>query len=282
MVDEYQDSNVAQFMLLEQLVGEDTYVCVVGDDDQSIYKFRGAEVQNILSFHEHFENTTVIKLERNYRSKSPILKTADTVVSHNTDRLGKTLIAERGEGKKPTLVFVPNQDDEAKFCAELITQAHKKGCPYSDWAILYRTNAQSLGFETEFLHRKIPYTVVGSLKFYQREEIKDVLAYLSFIANPRDEIGFRRIVNKPARGIGGVSQDKIVNFTKMNSNDNTTGQNDDETLSKNILIQSISLEFTEEKISQNSLLEACRNVAPKMSKKAKEGIISFIDLINFV
>ncbi len=214
MVDEYQDSNVAQFLLLQQLAGVEentgTYVCVVGDDDQSIYKFRGAEVQNILSFQKQFPGTSLIRLEENYRSSSQILACADSVVKNNEDRLGKTLVSVRGEGKKPTLIFLPTQDDETEFCADLIQQAHEKGVPYSEWAILYRMNAQSLGFETEFLHKKIPYTVVGSLKFYEREEIKDALAWLAFAANPRDEIAFRRIVNKPGRGIGNVSQDKIV------------------------------------------------------------------------
>ncbi len=214
MVDEYQDSNTAQFLLLQQLASNSTYVCVVGDDDQSIYKFRGAEVKNILTFQDHFPGTKIIRLERNYRSVSPILNAADNVVRNNTERLGKTLRSERGEGKRPVLAFLPTQDTETAFCADLIQEAYKKGCPYADWAVLYRTNAQSLGFETEFLHRKIPYSVVGSLKFYEREEIKDILAFLALIANPKDEIAFRRIVNKPARSVGAVSQDKIVDFVR--------------------------------------------------------------------
>ncbi len=245
MVDEYQDSNVAQYLLLQQLAGVEessgTYVCVVGDDDQSIYRFRGAEVQNILNFQTQFPGTSLIRLEMNYRSTSEILACADSVVRHNGDRLGKTLVAARGKGKVPTLVFLPTQDDETQFCAEIIAQAYKKGTPYGDWAILYRTNAQSLGFETEFLHRKIPYTIVGSLKFYEREEIKDALSWLSFVANPRDEIAFRRIANKPVRGIGPVSQDKIV----------AAG-------------------------AGVSLLAACRSV--KLGKKAQEGIQAFSSL----
>lgn len=249
MVDEYQDSNVAQFKLLKALTGEKTYVCVVGDDDQSIYKFRGAEVQNILSFQDEFENTKLIRLERNYRSTNKILFAADKVVSKNEDRLGKTLIAERGEGKKPVLVFLPNQDEEAKFCASMILQAHEKGCPFNDWAILYRTNAQSLTFESEFLHQKIPYQIVGSLKFYEREEIKDMLAFLSLIANPRDEISFRRIINKPARGVGNVTQEKILSFA----------------LSQNGLY---------------NLIESSKTLAKDFSKKAKEGILNFTDLMD--
>ena len=245
MVDEYQDSNVAQYLLLQQLAGVEessgTYVCVVGDDDQSIYRFRGAEVQNILNFQNQFPGTDVIRLEMNYRSTSEILACADSVVRHNGGRLGKTLVAARGKGKLPTLVFLPTQDDETQFCAEIIAQAYQNGTPYSEWAILYRTNAQSLGFETEFLHRKIPYTIVGSLKFYEREEIKDALAWISFVANPRDEVAFRRIVNKPVRGIGAVSQDKVV----------AAG-------------------------AGVSLLAGCRNV--KLSKKAQEGIQAFCAL----
>ncbi len=245
LVDEYQDSNVAQFKLLQQLVGEKTYVCVVGDDDQSIYKFRGAEVQNILTFHECFPNTKIIKLERNYRSVSPVLTVANDMISNNTQRLGKELVAVREKGKKPTVIFLPAQKDETKLCADMIEKAHKGGCPYSDWAILYRTNAQSLGFETEFLHAKIPYTVVGSLKFYQREEIKDLLSILAFVVNQKDEIAFRRIINKPARGVGGVTQDKVV----LNA-------------------------------PNHDLLEGCRLFSSSMSKKAKTGVLEFVAFID--
>jgi DNA helicase-2/ATP-dependent DNA helicase PcrA len=211
MVDEYQDSNVAQFELLKELCGSETYVCVVGDDDQSIYRFRGAEVRNILEFPDRFPGTDIIRLERNYRSIEPILRVASAVVDHNQDRLGKTLRAERGGGKAPTLAFLPDQDAEVVFCAELIQNAVKgKTANYSDWAILYRMNAQSMGFETEFLRRRIPYRVVGSLKFYEREEIKDALALLSFLVNPRDEVAFRRVVNKPTRGVGPVSVDRVI------------------------------------------------------------------------
>lgn len=221
LVDEYQDSNVAQFKLLQELSGVNensgTYVCIVGDDDQSIYKFRGAEIQNILNFKDEFPGTKIIRLETNYRSTSEILNCAGNVVRNNSGRLGKELVSARGKGKKPALVFLPSQDDETEFCYSLIEQAFEQGTPYSDWAILYRTNAQSLGFETEFLHKKIPYEVVGSLKFYEREEIKDIISWLSFIVNQRDEISFRRIVNKPVRGIGNTTQDKIIEASVGNS-----------------------------------------------------------------
>ncbi|MBQ2551338.1 MAG: UvrD-helicase domain-containing protein [Treponema sp.] len=247
MVDEYQDSNVAQYLLLQQLAGLDEksgiYVCVVGDDDQSIYKFRGAEVKNILNFQKQFPDTKLVRLETNYRSTSQILACADSVVKNNFQRLGKTLVSSRGKGKKPVLAFLENQDEECEFCSQLIENAHEKGVPYSDWAILYRTNAQSLGFESLFLRKKIPYRVVGTLKFYEREEVKDLLAWLSFIANPRDEIAFRRIVNKPARAIGNVSQEKIIESCR--------GQ---------------------------SVIEGCRKI--KLSKKAAEGISSFVSLFD--
>ena len=249
MVDEYQDSNVAQYKLLQQLSGyanendSKAYVCVVGDDDQSIYKFRGAEVQNILNFKDQFPGTKIVRLETNYRSTSEILDCAASVVENNEGRLGKKLVAARGQGKKPALVFLPTQDDETEFCYSLIEQAWEQGVPYSDWAILYRTNAQSLGFETEFLHRKIPYQVVGSLKFYEREEVKDTIAWLSFVLNPRDEISFRRIINKPVRGIGNKTQDNII-----------------------------------EAGLGRSLVEAIPEV--KLSKKAREGADSFVVLVK--
>jgi len=246
MVDEYQDANVAQFYLLKELCGEDTYVCVVGDDDQSIYRFRGAEVKNILEFPDRFKDADIIRLERNYRSTPPILKAASSVVNFNRGRLGKTLRAEKGDGPLPVLTYLPNQDEEAKFCADKIEGSVQKGeAAWSDWAVLYRTNAQSLGFETLFLRRGIPYRVVGSLKFYEREEIKDALALLSLLVNPRDEVAFRRVVNKPARGIGPVSIDKLVEA---------------------------SAEYG------GNLLEAGRNA--ELAPKAREGLKTFLPVIE--
>ncbi|MDR3019278.1 MAG: ATP-dependent helicase, partial [Treponema sp.] len=245
MVDEYQDANVAQFHLLKELCGPETYVCVVGDDDQSIYRFRGAEVKNILEFPERFSGADIIRLEQNYRSTSPILSVATSVVDCNRGRLGKKLRAERGNGTLPSLVHLPDQDEEAAFCADRIESAVKKGGAWSDWAILYRTNAQSLAFETLFLRRGIPYRVVGSLKFYEREEIKDALALLAILVNPRDEVAFRRVVNKPARGIGAVSIDKIVEASYNHG---------------------------------GNLLEAGVNL--DLSQKARAGLNQFIDVIN--
>lgn len=252
LVDEYQDSNAAQFELLQTLSGVNenakTYVCVVGDDDQSIYKFRGAEIQNILTFKEKFPNTKIIKLVRNYRSTAKILSCANEVVKNNFSRLGKTLQAERGDGKRPLLVFLDNQDDEASFCASLIQNAKfKTNAKFSEWAILYRTNAQSLSFEKAFSMKHIPYKIVGSLKFYEREEIKDALSFLSLLANDKDELAFRRIVNKPARGIGEKTQDEIVNFCRVNG---------------------------------FGFLEGAEKCTKQFSKKANEGLQKFISIFK--
>ncbi|MDR0450232.1 MAG: ATP-dependent helicase [Treponema sp.] len=245
LVDEYQDANIAQFELLKELCGPDTYLCVVGDDDQSIYRFRGAEVRNILEFPDRFPGTDLIRLERNYRSTASILRAASSVVARNSSRLGKELRAERGTGKIPALVFLPDQDGEAEFCAELIESSLKtKQARWSDWALLYRTNAQSLGFETEFLRRGIPYRVVGSLKFYEREEIKDALALLSFLVNPRDEIAFRRVVNKPSRGVGPATVDRIAGA------------------------------------GAGALDEAARQMMPDLSAKARAGLGEFLRVIE--
>lgn len=205
LVDEYQDSNGAQFQLLKELYGPDTWLAVVGDDDQSIYRFRGAEVKNILTFSDSFPGTKVIKLEENYRSTGNILGIASSVVSHNNGRLGKTLWTSKDAGDKAKLIFTENQITEAQACAEnILTNGN-----YSETAVLYRTNAQSREFESTFRKMEIPYRLVGTLSFYSREEIKDTVAFLSFLSNSRDEVAFRRIINKPSRGLGKVSLEKI-------------------------------------------------------------------------
>ena len=203
LVDEYQDSNVAQFELLRALAGPETYLCVVGDDDQSIYRFRGAEVRNILTFEESFPGTTIIRLEQNYRSTGNILAIASDVVRNNEGRLGKTLWTEQEEGPKAVVALLEDERAEAEYCARLLADGNLAGT-----AILYRTNAQSRSFETYFTRAGIAYRLVGALRFYDREEIKDILAVLSLLANPADEVAFRRVINKPTRGIGpkGLSQ----------------------------------------------------------------------------
>jgi DNA helicase-2/ATP-dependent DNA helicase PcrA len=216
LVDEYQDSNVAQFELLRLLAGDGeaqaspAYLCVVGDDDQSIYRFRGAEVRNILRFPEIFPGTEIIKLERNYRSYQSILDVAGDVVSRNAGRLGKTLTAVRPGGGKPTLALLDDQDSEVAYCVKACRDRVKGGGKWGDVAILYRTNAQSLTFEKEFPRLGIPYRIVGASRFYDREEVKDALAYMALLCNPRDEVGFKRVVNKPSRGIGDTSVDLLL------------------------------------------------------------------------
>ncbi len=216
LVDEYQDSNVAQFQFLRLLTGPDTYFCVVGDDDQSIYRFRGAEVRNILSFPDTFPGTEVIRLEENYRSTGTILKIASEVVRNNRERLGKTLWTRKGEGAKGQVVFLQDEREEAEFCVQLLQKGNPGGT-----AILYRTNAQSRQFEITFARNRIPFRIVGALSFYSREEVKDVLSLLALVQNPRDEVAFKRIVNKPGRGIGKVSIGKILEVA--NGSDLLTG-----------------------------------------------------------
>ncbi|GAB1432970.1 UvrD-helicase domain-containing protein [Spirochaetota bacterium] len=210
LVDEYQDSNNAQFELLKALAGPDTYVCVVGDDDQSIYRFRGAEIKNILGFPDIFPDTKIVRLERNYRSYQSILDLASSVVAHNEGRLGKTLIATRHGGKKPVLAVLQDQDEECAYCIRIIDAHLRSGGSFSDIAILYRTNAQSLAFERSLPVAGIPYRLVGTVRFYEREEVKDAIALLALASNPRDEVAFRRIINKPARGIGEASMEAVI------------------------------------------------------------------------
>jgi DNA helicase-2/ATP-dependent DNA helicase PcrA len=205
LVDEYQDSNVAQFELLRELWEPGIYLCVVGDDDQSIYRFRGAEVGNILSFPKVFPGTQVVRLERNYRSTQAILDVASAVVAHNTGRLGKTLWTENAAGEQPVAACLMDQDEEAEHCASIVRDGFD-----GTTAILYRMNAQSLQFEKRFRELGIRFRLVGTVRFYAREEVKDALAYLSLLANPNDEVSFRRIVNRPVRGIGAASVEKIV------------------------------------------------------------------------
>jgi len=205
LVDEYQDSNVAQYELLKTLTCPETYLCVVGDDDQSIYRFRGAEVRNILDFPRQFPGTRIIRLEENYRSTPQILQIAHAVVSNNTGRLGKELWTSLPKGEKGTLILCDDHEEEALQCVRILEDGD-----WANTAILYRTNAQSLPFETAFTRHRIPYRVVGALRFYEREEVKDVLALLGLILNHRDEVSFKRMVNKPARGIGKTSIERVI------------------------------------------------------------------------
>ncbi|MDR0390029.1 MAG: ATP-dependent helicase [Spirochaetaceae bacterium] len=283
LVDEYQDSNVAQFALLKELAGPETYICVVGDDDQSIYRFRGAEVKNILEFPDRFPGTCIVRLERNYRSFAPILALASSVVNHNTGRLGKTLRAERQGGITPLLAFLPDQDSEVAFCANLIENS---GAAFSDWALLYRTNAQSLGFETGLLRRRIPYRVVGSLKFYEREEVKDALALLSFLVNPRDEVAFRRVVNKPARGLGPATVDRIVIAAAEQGASGEDAASGASTTSGEGMASGANTTSGETEPANKSpvpggdLVLAAKKIAPSLNPKAREGLGNFLSALE--
>ena len=202
MVDEYQDTNHAQYVLTSLLANGYRNICVVGDDDQSIYKFRGATIENILSFENQYEETAVIRLEQNYRSTSVILDAANAVIKNNQGRKGKTLWTEKDGGDKITLRILSDERDEGRFVADEILNAVATGRHLSDFAILYRTNAQSSSIERSLVYNGVPYKIFGGHKFYDRMEIKDVLAYLSVIANPSDTVRMKRIINEPKRGIG--------------------------------------------------------------------------------
>lgn len=213
MVDEYQDTNTVQFRLIQILSSKYRNLCVVGDDDQSIYKFRGANIKNILNFEEEFPDAVVIKLEQNYRSTSNILDAANAVIRHNMGRKDKTLWTENAEGEKITCRHFDNAYDEADYIADSIQQkVREEGASYNDCAILYRTNAQSRMFEEKFVSSNIPYKVIGGVNFYARREIKDLLAYLRTIENGKDDLAVRRIINVPKRGIGLTSINRVQEY----------------------------------------------------------------------
>ncbi|RFU61831.1 DNA helicase PcrA [Peribacillus glennii] len=216
-VDEYQDTNRAQYMLVKQLASRFRNLCVVGDSDQSIYRWRGADIANILSFEKDYPNATVIFLEQNYRSTKRILKAANEVIANNSNRKPKNLWTENMEGNKINYLRADNEQGEAQFVAGKINELTGNGSrKFSDIAILYRTNAQSRVVEEVLLKSNIQYSIVGGIKFYDRKEIKDILAYLRLIANPDDDISLRRVINVPKRGVGSTSLDKIADYALMN------------------------------------------------------------------
>lgn len=220
MVDEYQDTNVTQYLLLRLFSQKYRNICCVGDDDQSIYSWRGAEIENILKFSEDFPEAVTIRLERNYRSVANILTAASAVISHNTKRLGKTLkVAEQSpvsgcENEKIKIVSTYSGDDEAKFITNEIQKLKYKNFNYEQMSVLVRTASQTRAFEESFIKESVPYKVVGGLKFYERAEIRDMLAYFRLIIQPSDDLAFERIVNKPARGIGEKTVDKFRDRAK--------------------------------------------------------------------
>lgn len=205
LVDEYQDTNHAQYQLISLLTHASGNLCVVGDDDQSIYRFRGATIENILGFEEEFPDCTVIRLEQNYRSTQNILDAANSVIANNTGRKSKHLWTNAGAGEKITWYRAADESDESAYVSDTILKQVKAGEKYSDHAILYRMNAQSNMLERALVHKGIPYRIYGGTRFYDRKEIKDILAYMSIVENPNDRVRFERIVNEPKRGIGNAT-----------------------------------------------------------------------------
>ena len=214
MVDEYQDTNFAQYRLISLLAGDGGNLCVVGDDDQSIYRFRGATIENILSFEKQYKNSEAIRLEQNYRSTTNILNAANAVIKNNSNRKEKRLWSELGEGEKIKILKFQNELGEGKGVADIISEGVKNGEKYSDYAILYRNNALSRTFETSLTRSGIPYKIVGGLRFYDRKEVKDILSYLALLNNPYDAVRFRRVINEPKRGIGDTTVDEIIRVSE--------------------------------------------------------------------
>jgi DNA helicase-2/ATP-dependent DNA helicase PcrA len=218
LIDEYQDTNPAQYEIIKLLGAMHENVCVVGDDAQSIYSFRGATIQNILQFQKDYDDVKVVKLEQNYRSTKSILHAANEIIRNNKGQIEKVLFTENGEGEKIKLVRTMTDNDEGKFVADTIQeQKLRNHFLNKDFAILYRTNAQSRAFEESLRRMGIPYTIYGGISFYQRKEIKDLLAYLRVIVNPKDEESLKRIINYPARGIGKTTVDKAVLMANENN-----------------------------------------------------------------
>lgn len=214
MVDEYQDTNYAQYRLISLLAGEDGNLGVVGDDDQSIYKFRGATVENILNFEKQYKNCAVIRLEQNYRSTNNILNAANAVISNNPNRKDKHLWSELGEGDKIQVEMYQSEQSEGRAIAEAIAEGVRTGGKYSDYALLYRSNVLSRSYEQALVRAGIPYKIVGGLRFYDRKEIRDILAYLSLVDNPFDVVRFRRVINEPKRGIGDSTVEEVVRIAE--------------------------------------------------------------------
>ena len=217
LVDEYQDTNHVQMSIVMQLCQEKQRVCAVGDDSQSIYSFRGANIDNILNFQRQFQGTRLFKLEQNYRSTQTIVEAANSLIKHNRNQIPKDVFSENAKGEKIQYKPAYSDKEEAAIVAKDVKRIRREdGCQYSDFAILYRTNAQSRSFEEEFRKQSIPYRIYGGLSFYQRKEIKDIIAYFRLVANPDDEEAIKRIINYPARGIGATTVLKIADCAHQN------------------------------------------------------------------
>lgn len=217
MIDEYQDTNHAQYMFVKLLADKHRNICVVGDDDQSIYRFRGATIENILNFEQEYPNAKVIRLEQNYRSTQIILDAANAVIANNTGRKGKSLWTDRKDGEPIVCYTASDESDEARFVADVIQEDQAHGRKLSDHAILYRMNAQSNALENVLMRAGIPYRVVGGLKFFDRKEIRDVIAYLNLIHNPSDGVALMRVINEPKRGIGDTT---VAHLSRLSAEQN--------------------------------------------------------------
>lgn len=217
MIDEYQDTNPLQFQVVLALTSTHKNLCVVGDDDQSIYAFRGADIQNILQFEKYFPEAKIIKLEENYRSTAPILNLANKVIQDNKDRKDKTMWTQNQEGNKPILWATGDTDHESAIIVDTILKYQNEGKHLADLCVLYRSNTQLPPLEDQLRLNQIPYTVIGGQKFYEKKEVKDLIAYLSTISNPLDELSLRRILNVPHRGVGTATLEKFVEYAKKHN-----------------------------------------------------------------
>ncbi len=269
MIDEYQDTNELQYKLLKKLCSTHQNLCVVGDDDQSIYGWRGANIKNILEFPNEFDNTAIIKLEKNYRSTKQILKIANNLIEHNRGRLGKKLESVNGDGKEISFLESENETMEANILANKIAKLLDSGVPADNIAVLYRINALSRSIEEGLNRTGIPYKMVGGIKFYERAEIKDLISYLRIIANPHDDFSFKRVINRPKRGIGKVTIDKITKSAYEN---------------KNSIFQFLSknLKEVETICSKKSFIEIKKFIKnlKKLKKSIESSTYDFIDLLE--
>jgi DNA helicase-2/ATP-dependent DNA helicase PcrA len=269
MIDEYQDTNELQYKLLKKLCSTHNNLCVVGDDDQSIYGWRGANIKNILEFANEFENTSIIKLEKNYRSTRQILKIANNLIEHNRGRLGKKLESVNGDGKDITFLESDNETMEANILSNRIAKLINSGVPADSIAVLYRINALSRSIEEGLNRANIPYKMVGGIKFYERAEIKDLISYLRIIANPHDDFSFKRVINRPKRGIGKVTIDKITKAAYEN---------------RSSIFQFLSkhMKDAEEICSKKSFVEIKRFIRnlKKLKKSLDNSTYDFIDALE--
>lgn len=270
MVDEYQDTNELQLKLLQKLCSTHNNICVVGDDDQSIYGWRGAHIRNIMEFDQDFAGTNVFKLEENYRSREPILKVANSLIEHNRSRLGKKLIPTRGSGEDVTILNSNNESEEAKKIALKITKLLESGIKAENIAVLYRVNVLSRSIEEGLNRSGINYKLVGGLRFYDRAEIKDLISYIRVITNFHDDFSFKRIVNKPKRGLGKASVDKIE--LAAYANDTSIF----EYIKK---VPAVDLEKLVRVKNTKTLKKFVRDIQ-KVAKSIKESTYDFIDILE--